>query len=165
MSAATQVRNEQAAPYLPALISETAILEQARAILDRRIRRDPFRITSPDTALEYLQLRVGHLEHEVFGVIWLDNRHGVIDVGELFRGTIDGAHVAPREVLKEAMRLNAMAAVFYHNHPSGDPTPSEADRRLTTKLQELFRLVDMRVLDHFVIGAGETYSMAEHGLL
>lgn len=165
MTAPTQVRHEQAAPYLPALLSENAILEQARAILDRRVRRDPFRITSPATALEYLQLRIGHLEHEVFGVIWLDNKHSVIEIGELFRGTIDGAQVPAREVLKEAMHHNAMAAVFYHNHPSGDPTPSKADRRLTARLQEVLRLVDMRVLDHFVIGAGETYSMAEHGLL
>lgn len=163
MTAATLIRQEEPGTYLPSLAAENAILEQARAILGRRLRRDPFQITSPETALEYLQLHMSHLEQEVFGVIWLDTRHRVIAVGELFRGTVDGANIYPREVLKEALRLNAVAAVFYHNHPSGDPTPSEADRRLTSDLRDLFRLVEMRVLDHFVIGTDENYSMADHG--
>ena len=102
---------------------------------------------------------------EVFGCLFLDNQHRVIDVGELFQGTIDGASVHPRVVVQQALALNAAAIVFFHNHPSGVAEPSHADEAITKRLKDALALVDIRVLDHFVVTAGECVSFAERGLL
>ena len=108
---------------------------------------------TPDSR-EFLKLRIGHLEHEVFAVLWLDNRHCVLGFEELFRGTIDGASVHPREVVKSAFRHNAAACILAHNHPSGVSTPSRADQALTRRLSEALALIDVRVLDHIVVARG-----------
>jgi DNA repair protein RadC len=101
----------------------------------------------------------------VFGALFLDNRHRVLEVAEMFQGTIDGASVHPRVVVQRALEVNAAAIVFFHNHPSGVAEPSHADEALTRRLREALALVDVRVLDHFVVAAGESVSFAERGLL
>lgn len=121
-------------------------------------------LTSPDKAKDCIKLKLGALEHEVFVCLFLDNQHKVIACEELFRGTIDGASVYPREVVKTALQHNAAALIFAHNHPSGISEPSQADRVITEKLKTALALIDIRVLDHFVVGES-VYSFAEHGLL
>ena len=101
----------------------------------------------------------------MFACLFLDNQHRVILLEELFRGTIDGASVYPREVVKQALYHNAAAVIFAHNHPSGISEPSQADKHITEKLKQALSLFDIRVLDHFIIGDGQPYSFAEHGLL
>ena len=101
----------------------------------------------------------------MFSVIFLDNRHRVISFEIMFRGTIDGSSVYPREVVKTALKHNAAATIFAHNHPSGDPEPSKADESITQRLKEALALVDIRVLDHLVVGSSEIVSFAERGLL
>ncbi len=121
-------------------------------------------ITSPEKTKAFLQLKLAHLEHEVFAVLWLDNRHRVIAFEEMFRGTIDGASVHPREVVKAAMRHNAAACIFAHNHPSGVAKPSHADMNITQRLKEALEFVDVRPLDHVIVGEN-TCSFAERGLI
>jgi DNA repair protein RadC len=119
--------------YRPA--SGDEIIEAAMDEMKRRFSRGKA-ITSPEATKEFLQLKLAHLEHEVFAVIWLDNRHLVLAFEELFRGTIDGASVHPREVVKSAMQHNAAACIFAHNHPSGVAEPSQADLRITQRLKD-----------------------------
>lgn len=141
-----------------------ATLELSRRYLRAEIaERDV--LTSPEAVRNYLKSRLRVHPHEVFACLFLDNRHRVIEYRELFRGTIDGASVHPREVVREAMRWNAAAVIFAHNHPSGVAEPSQADVRITQRLQDALALVDVRVLDHFVIGEGGGTSFAERGLL
>lgn len=121
-------------------------------------------LTDPNKAKDCIQLKLASLEHEVFLCVFLDNQHKVISSEELFRGTIDGAIVYPREVVKTALRHNAAALIFAHNHPSGISEPSQADRAITDKLKTALALIDVRVLDHFIVGES-VYSFAEHGLL
>jgi DNA repair protein RadC len=125
----------------------------------------PDAINSPDQTRNYLQIKLAPLEHEVFCVLFLDSQHRVIRFEEMFRGTIDAASVYPREVVKRCLQLNAAAVIFAHNHPSGIPEPSQADIRLTAKLVDALSLIDVRVLDHIVIGGVLSISMAEQGLL
>ncbi|MDH3450882.1 MAG: DNA repair protein RadC [Gammaproteobacteria bacterium] len=120
---------------------------------------------SPQDTRRFLSARLRDLPHEVFTCLFLDNRHRVIRFEERFRGSIDGASVYPREVVKRALALNAAAAIFAHNHPSGVAEPSTADTRITQRLQAALALVDVRVLDHIVVGDGEPVSFAERGLL
>lgn len=122
-------------------------------------------LSSPDRTRDYLRLRLIDRKAEVFGCLFLDNRHRVIEVNELFQGTIDGASVYPRVVVQEALALNAAAVVLFHNHPSGVAEPSFADEAITKRLKDALALVDIRVLDHFIVTAGESVSFAEHGLL
>lgn len=145
--------------------SDDQVIEAALRILDSRLRTNGDVMSSPDATKQYLRLRLQQLEHEVFAVLFLDNRHRVIDYVELFRGTIDGASVHPREVVKEALARNAAAVVFAHNHPSGVPEPSQADLHLTRRLKEACGIVDIRVLDHIIIGGAESVSFAERGLI
>ncbi|MCA1805276.1 MAG: DNA repair protein RadC [Xanthomonadaceae bacterium] len=141
-----------------------ACLEMARRHLGEQLQRaDP--LTSPDTTRRYLHARLRDLPYEVFSCLFLDARHRVIVCEELFRGTLDGASVHPREVVKRALQLNAAALILAHNHPSGVAEPSQADQQLTRRLTDALRLVDIRVLDHLVVGDGETVSFAERGLL
>jgi len=139
------------------------IIEAAISEVTLRFSRGT-EITSPDKTKEFLQLKLGHLEHEVFAVLWLDNRHRVIAYSELFHGTIDGTNVHPREVVKMAMRQNAAACIFAHNHPSGRTEPSLADRHLTRELKEILDVVGVKTLDHVIVGEN-TCSFAECGLL
>ena len=122
-------------------------------------------LSKPEETRNYLRLRLADYRNEVFGSLFLDNRHRVIAVRELFQGTIDGASVHPRVVVQQALEVNAAAMVFFHNHPSGVAEPSRADEMLTRRLSEALALVDVRVLDHFVVSGGESVSFAERGLI
>jgi DNA repair protein RadC len=144
--------------------THTEILTAARVHLSRRIRQGAT-LESPQATRDYLALRLGEREHEVFCLIHLDIRHRVIDWQELFRGTIDGASVFPREVVKEALSRNSAACILVHNHPSGVAEPSQADELITRRIKEALSLVDIRVLDHLIVAGGDVLSMAERGLL
>ena len=122
-------------------------------------------LTSPDETRSFLRLRLADCRNEVFGCLFLDNRNRIIAVRELFQGTIDGASIYPRVVVQRALEHNAAAMVFFHNHPSGVAEPSNADEAITRRLKAALALVDIRVLDHFVVSAGESVSFAERGLL
>lgn len=137
------------------------ILEVARQLVGQRLQRGA-PLSDPSMAGEFLRLRLATLEHEVFAAILLDTRHRVIEFVELFRGTIDGAEVHPREVVKAVLAANAAAVVLAHNHPSGCAEPSAADRAVTAQLKQALALVDVRLLDHFVVG-DEIVSMAARG--
>lgn len=141
-----------------------AVLEMARRHLGEGLKRGAA-LSTPREAQDYLRLRLWGLPHEVFCCLFLDNRHRILAFEELFRGTVDGAAVYPREVIKRVLHYNAVAVIFAHNHPSGVPEPSRADEVLTTRLRESLNLIDVRVLDHLVIGDGEVISFAERGLL
>lgn len=122
-------------------------------------------IRSPADTEQFLRARLRHLPHELFCGLYLDNRHRVLRFVELFRGTIDGTSVYPREVVKEALAVNAAAVIVAHNHPSGVCEPSQADERITRRLRSALELVDIRLLDHLVIGDGRAVSLASRGLL
>ena len=122
-------------------------------------------IRSPADTEAFLTARMRHLEHERFCCLFLDNRHRVLRFEELFRGTIDGTSVYPREVVKEALRVNAAAVILAHNHPSGVAEPSQADERITHRLKAALALVDIRLLDHLVVGDGRVVSLASRGLV
>ncbi|MFO7705489.1 MAG: DNA repair protein RadC [Halopseudomonas sp.] len=141
-----------------------AVMEMARRHLFEELKRGTA-LTSPGAVRQYLRSRLAHLPHEVFACLFLDNQHRVIAFEELFQGTLDSASVYPREVLKRALSLNAAAVILTHNHPSGVAEPSQADQLLTRRLKEALALVDIRVLDHLVVGDGEPVSFAERGLL
>ncbi|MEM6640829.1 MAG: DNA repair protein RadC [Pseudomonadota bacterium] len=122
-------------------------------------------LTNPDNTRAFLHAQLRDLEHEVFCCLYLDNRNRVIEFEELFRGTIDGASVYPREVVKLALAYNAAAVIFAHNHPSGVAEPSNADERITQRLVKALALVDIRVLDHMIVGDTGCVSLAERGVL
>ncbi|HGO9723681.1 TPA: DNA repair protein RadC [Pseudomonas aeruginosa] len=145
-------------------VTETDILLMARQLANLRLRRGRA-LTSPKEVFSHLQALLASYEHEVFALLMLDSRHRVLAFQELFRGTLDGASVYPREVVKIALEYNAAAMILVHNHPSGDPEPSQADRKLTTKLQEALNLVGVRTLDHIVVGQEGCVSLAELGYL
>ena len=122
-------------------------------------------ISSPADTEQFLRARLRDLPHELFCCVYLDNRHRVLRFAELFRGTIDGTSVYPREVVKEALAVNAAAVILAHNHPSGVAEPSQADERITGRLKAALELVDIRLLDHLIVGDGNTTSLANRGLL
>lgn len=122
-------------------------------------------LTSPADTTSYLRIKFAGYKNEVFCAIFLDNRHRVLTFEEMFQGTVDGASVHPRVVVQRALELNAAAVIFAHNHPSGIAEPSRADEQITQRLKDALALVDVRVLDHIVIGVTETSSFAERGLL
>lgn len=141
-----------------------AALEIGQRCLAERLARGEA-LTSPELARTFLRSKLQDLPHELFCCLYLDTKHRVISFEELFRGTIDGASVYPREVLRCALRHNAAAVIVAHNHPSGVAEPSAADNALTRRLQEALAMVDIRLLDHLVVGDGEVASFAERGLL
>lgn len=145
-------------------MSETGVLAAAEDILRRKLERQGA-ITSPHDSAEFLRMRLGHLLHEEFHAVWLDTRHRILAVDRLFNGSIDGASIHPREVVRSALRHNAAAVIFAHNHPSGNSEPSAADRAITVRLREALSLIEVRLLDHIVVGAQKTTSMAERGLI
>jgi DNA repair protein RadC len=128
------------------------------------MRREPV-LTNPRAVRDYLRLHYAGQEREVFGVMFLDNRHRLIAVEEMFLGTVDGASVHPREVVKRALKLNAAAVILAHNHPSGVAEPSQADELITARLRDALSLVDIRVLDHLVVGGTTVTSFVERGLI
>ncbi len=140
-----------------------AVLEMSRRYMFEGLQRGDS-LSSPQETRQFLSSRLRDYPYEVFAVLFLDQRHRVIRFEEMFRGTIDGASVYPREVVKKALEYNAAAVIFSHNHPSGVAEPSESDQRITRRLKDALALVDIRVLDHFVIG-DEVVSFAERGLL
>ena len=141
-----------------------AALELARRSLAEQLRQQPA-LENPRDSGDYLRARLRHLPYEVFGCLYLDNRHRVLAFEELFRGTVDGASVHPREVVRACLQHNACAVIFAHTHPSGVAEPSAADRAITRELRDALQLVGVRVLDHLVIGSDEPVSMAARGLL
>ncbi|MFQ5659458.1 MAG: DNA repair protein RadC [Gammaproteobacteria bacterium] len=141
-----------------------AALELGRRYLESALKRDDM-LANPEHTRNYLRARLRAYPYEVFACVFLDNRHRVIAFEELFTGTIDGASVHPREVVRRALFHNAAALIFAHNHPSGVAEPSRSDRTITQRLQQALTLMDIRVLDHIVVGDSETVSFAERGLL
>lgn len=141
-----------------------ATLELARRHLFATLERGDV-LTSPDATRRYLASRLRDRPQEIFAALFLDNRHRVIAFEELFFGTIDGASVHPREVVRRALSHNAAALILAHNHPSGVAEPSRADESITRRLKEALALVDIRVLDHLIVGDGQMVSLAERGLL
>ncbi|HHE0500113.1 TPA: DNA repair protein RadC [Vibrio parahaemolyticus] len=139
------------------------LLERAAEALATKYKREGT-FTNPTNVKEYLKLKLGAHDREVFAVMFLDNQHQLISFEELFFGTIDAASIYPREVLKTALNHNAAAVIFAHNHPSGIAEPSQADKRITQRLIDALKLVDIRVLDHIVVGEG-CVSFAEKGLI
>lgn len=145
-------------------LSELEVLEWAQAILEERFKRSNY-LTNPSLVKDYLKAQLATEEREVFALILLDSQHGVIGFEKLFYGTIDSASVYPREVVKAALSSNAAAVVMAHNHPSGHAEPSQADIALTKRLQDALNTVDVRLLDHLVIGGVDAVSFAERALL
>ncbi|WP_027857940.1 RadC family protein [Marinobacterium jannaschii] len=139
-----------------------AVLEMGRRHLQATLERGGA-LESPDAVRQYLSTRLRHRQREVFACLLLDNRHRVISYEELFFGTIDAASVYPREVVKKALEQNAAALILAHNHPSGVAEPSRADRQITDRLMKALQTVDIRVLDHMVVGDAEVISFAERG--
>ncbi len=141
-----------------------ACVEISRRYLKECLERGDA-ITNPDDTRNYLMSELSGRSYEVFGCLFLDNKNRVIKFQELFYGTIDAASVYPREVVKRALQLNAAAIILAHNHPSGVAEPSQADIAITHRLIETLKLIDVRILDHFVIGDGYCVSLAEKGLM
>jgi DNA repair protein RadC len=135
----------------------------------RRHLREPLRTTSvltaPDPTRQFLLAQLRDRQYEVFCCLFLDNRHRLLAFEEIFRGTIDGANVHPREVVRQTLLHNAASVIVAHNHPSGSIEPSEADEGVTRRLRQALALVDVRLLDHLVVGDGKCFSFSEHGLL
>lgn len=144
--------------------TEQELLEAAESILRNKLERQGS-LGNPTDSADFLRMRLGALLHEEFHIVWLDNRHRILDCQKLFTGTIDGASVHPREVVRAALNYNACAAILAHNHPSGVAEPSAADRAITKELRDALQLVGVRILDHIVVSAGECVSMAARGLL
>jgi DNA repair protein RadC len=141
-----------------------AAAELSRRQLSESMRSGPL-LASPKATRDYLNARLRDLEHEVFCCLYLDKRHRLIHFEEMFRGTIDGASVHPREIVKAALRRNCAAIIIAHNHPSGIAEPSQADELITQRVKEALGLVDVRLLDHIIIGDGTSVSLAERGLI
>ncbi len=142
----------------------SAVVELARRSLQQRLADRPA-FDSPGAVRDYLRLHLGPREHEVFAVLFLDAQHRLIAMEELFRGTLTQTSVYPREVVRRALHLEAAAVVLAHNHPSGTVQPSRADESLTQTLKSALALIDVRVLDHVIVAPGQSFSMAERGLL
>ena len=138
------------------------VVEAARTVAEQRVQRGQS-FSDPAKASQYFQDMLGCLEREVFAAAYLDTRHRLIEYVELFQGTIDGAEVHPREVVRHALRCNAAAIIVAHNHPSGMVDPSTADRAVTARLKQALALVEVRVLDHVIVGGSATLSLAERG--
>ena len=143
---------------------EDQVIANAKSILAARNKRGAA-LVSPKNTQDYLALEFGEYEHEIFGAIMLDNRNRVIEFETLFRGTVDGASVYPREVVKSALAHNAAAMILFHNHPSGIGDPSQADIQITERLKKALALVDIRVLDHIIVAGTECVVFSERGLI
>ena len=142
--------------------TEEQILEAAERILRKRLERQG-KIREPNDVANYLRAHCAHLEHEVFGCVFLDAMHNILAIETLFRGTIDGCDVHIREIAKRALTLNASAIIAFHNHPSGNLEPSAADRLVTARTKQVLSLLDVRLLDHFVVSTEGHTSMAARG--
>ena len=148
--------------YRPASAEE--VLCHARRVLAHRVRRGAT-MSSPQAVKDYLRVQIGTLDHEVFSVIFLDAQHRIVALREMFRGTLTQTAVYPREVVKAALALNAAAVLLAHNHPSGVAEPSRSDEFLTQTLKTALALVDVRVLDHFVVAGADVVAFSDRGLI
>ena len=166
-----EAKSEQAAPFITkapnvtSVAEDDAVIANALTILERRAIRKGAPLESGADAKDYMRLALAGKEFEVFCCLFLDNRHRVLAFEELFRGTLNGTAVYPREIVKRALAHNAAAVILVHNHPSGVAEPSRADELLTQKLKETLALVEVRVLDHIVVGTEGAVSFAERGLI
>ncbi|MGW7677819.1 DNA repair protein RadC [Shewanella sp. S23-S33] len=142
--------------------AEAILASAANIIAERYVKKDAY--TNPQATKDYLTYKLGGYEREVFAVMLLDNQHQLLEFKELFFGTLDAASVYPREVVKAVLAVNAAAVIFAHNHPSGESEPSTADKNITKRLTDALALIDVRVLDHIVVGRLPV-SFAERGLL
>ena len=158
------IQDEAGAYHFPHPIDATQVLELAASIVENAIVRGES-LEQPSDAARLFQLKIGLKEREVFAVAWLDNRHRLIQFEEVFFGTLNGASVHPREVVRRALELNAAAVVLSHNQPSGVVEPSKADIAITQRLKDALALIDTRVLDHIVVSANDHVSFAERGIL
>jgi DNA repair protein RadC len=140
------------------------IVYRALKILEERIRSGPV-LTSPGAVRDYLRLLLAEREHEVFVCLWLDAQHRLLLAEEIFQGTLTQTSVYPREVVKAALKANAGAVIFAHNHPSGVAQPSQADELITRNLRDALALVDVKVIDHFIVAGAHAIGFAERGLL
>ena len=157
-------KNEEAAVYAVAVEKNADIIARAIALLHKDLSaRQVF--SSPAAVKQYCQLNLAALEYEVFGVLFLDVQNRLIAYEAMFRGTLTQTSVYPREVVKAALKADAAAVILTHNHPSGSVQPSRTDEALTQTLKAALSLVDVRVLDHIIVGSNEALSMAEHGLV
>lgn len=145
--------------------AEEVLIIRAFEILEKRVMRDTDQMTDPSNLGRYLVAHLAPSEREVFCVVFMDTKHRIIAVEDIFFGTIDGCEVHPREVVRMAIKHNAAACVLAHNHPSGDTTPSAADRAVTARLKQSLALVDVRLLDHFIVAGSRYESMATKGLV
>jgi DNA repair protein RadC len=169
----THVRSEDRAEYEPhpertrsiQEQADDAVLVQAAQILRDRLQHRDTVFSAPQSVRQFLQIKLRPYPYEVFTALFLDNRHRLIEFVELFRGTIDGASVHPREIIRECIKHNAAAVIFAHNHPSGVEEPSQSDLRLTQRLKDALAYIDVRVIDHIIIGEGDGTSFAERGIL
>lgn len=146
-------------------MTEEEVTDTAIGLLVKRLRSPGEALTDPVLVTRFLKLRLAEEEREQFLVIFLDQQHRVIETEVLFSGTIDSASIYPREVVKASLRHNAAAVILSHNHPSGVPNPSNADRVITKRLKDALALVDVRVLDHIIIGGSESVSFAQERIL
>lgn len=142
--------------------SDANTINQALNILSRELRQPGAVLSSPEAVKQFLTLKLAREEREVFGALWLNVQNAVIASDDLFYGTLTQAAVYPREVLKAALMCNAASLICYHNHPSGRCLPSDADLHLTARLKEGLEMIDVRLLDHIIVGGMTTYSFAEH---
>lgn len=144
---------------------EDYLIEKSKEILQSRIVVKGFQAKNPQVVEDYLKLKIGSLEHEVFVCLFFDVRNRLIECNEMFRGTLDQSSVYPREVAKQALKLNASSVILAHNHPSGDVSVSDTDRAITKTLKEALGLFDIRVLDHIIVSSINSYSFAHNGLI
>ncbi len=146
------------------IIEQDLLIKAAQHCIRERFAQDKKIISSADHAKDYLQVLIGAFEHEVFYALWLDSQHQVIDHGILFEGSINSAMIYPRKVVSTGLACNAAAVIFAHNHPSGLSEPSQADLHITRDLKTALNLIEINMLDHFIIGKTVT-SLAERGML
>ena len=151
--------------FAPMSQSDDWIIRQAIALLEQRVFKKGPSLERPAAVKDYLRLKLVAEPNEIFAVVFLDNQHQVLAYEPLFKGTVDQTSVYPRVVVQRALALNASALILAHQHPSGNTEPSAADRVITERLKSALATVDVRVLDHFIVGKGSPYSFAEAGLL
>jgi DNA repair protein RadC len=159
------VQTEDIPPYQVDSQADDVIIQKALEILASRMRKAEFFLANPNAVRDFLRIKMAGLGHEVFSVVFLDSQNGVIATEEMFRGTLTQTAVYPREVLKRVMHHNAAAVVLAHNHPSGLAEPSNADKRLTETLAKALSMVDVSVLDHFIVAGTDCISFTERGLI
>ena len=160
-----KAKSETAPEYKVQIHGDDALIDEAIRILESRLKVATISMSSPNAVKDYLRLNLAMLEHEVFGVLWLDSQNRLIEYQELFRGTVNQTSVYPREVVKSALARNASACILTHNHPSGFSEPSRADELLTANLKTALAMIDCKVLDHMIVGGMSVMSFAERGMI